>query len=113
MILHVFSDSKSFAALSHHTSCLLLPVQRYEAAFELLMFVYLWRKQKRGTGGYAMLCTYLGLYSVARFLLEFLRGDAERGFILGLSTSQLLALVTLTVAVALKLRAGNRGETAA
>ncbi|MEF9972189.1 MAG: prolipoprotein diacylglyceryl transferase [Oscillospiraceae bacterium] len=31
-------------------------------------------------------------YSVARFFLEFLRGDAYRGFLLGLSTSQIISI---------------------
>lgn len=88
--------------------CYLLPVQLYEAVFELLLFVYLLRKQKRGAGGYKMLYAYLTLYSAARFILEFLRGDTERGFIAGLSTSQMLALITLVAVAAVRLRAGKR-----
>nr|MCR5648696.1 prolipoprotein diacylglyceryl transferase [Oscillospiraceae bacterium] len=38
---------------------------------------------------------YLVLSAVTRFLLEFLRGDAERGFLFGLATSQWIALLIL------------------
>lgn len=90
--------------------CCLVPVQLYEAAFELLMFIFLLRRRKGGAGGYEMLFEYLVLYSTARFMLEFLRGDPERGFILGLSTSQLLALVSLAGAAVFRLWLRRRGR---
>ena len=40
-------------------------------------------------------------YAMARFVLEFFRGDADRGFIFDgwLSTSQLIALVLIAVVI--------------
>jgi prolipoprotein diacylglyceryltransferase len=46
---------------------------------------------------------YMGLYAVARFFLEFLRGDADRGFVFNhlLSTSQFIAILSLVAVVVL------------
>ncbi|HPF53854.1 MAG TPA: prolipoprotein diacylglyceryl transferase [Eubacteriales bacterium] len=38
---------------------------------------------------------YLIIYSVGRFILEFFRGDAERGFVGALSTSQFISIFIL------------------
>ena len=42
-----------------------------------------------------LLALYLALYAVFRFLLEFLRGDAVRGSLGPLSTSQVISLAVL------------------
>ena len=42
---------------------------------------------------------YLVLYSVGRFVIEFLRGDTARGFIGVLSTSQAIGIVTFAAGV--------------
>jgi len=66
------------------------------AILGLLMLAY---RRKRFHG--QILCLYVLLYAVTRFLLEQVRGDAERGFLFGglLSTSQFLAIVTAALAV--------------
>jgi hypothetical protein len=48
---------------------------------------------------------------VARFFLEFLRGDEDRGFVFNhlLSTSQFIALIGLAVAFVLVRRLRSRG----
>lgn len=63
----------------------------------ILLFVY---RRKRFHG--QVMLTFVALYSISRFLIEFVRGDAERGFVLGglLSTSQLLSIALLIVALA-------------
>ena len=75
----------------------LLPVQLYEAAGCFLLFLLLEHLASRGWPGDRLLAVYLALYSVFRFLLEFLRGDAARGFLGPLSTSQVLSLAVLAV----------------
>jgi len=62
----------------------------------ILMVLY---RKKRFHG--RILVVYVILYSLTRFALEFVRGDAERGFVLGgrLSTSQFLAIVTAVAAI--------------
>jgi hypothetical protein len=44
---------------------------------------------------------YLALYAVARFFIEFLRGDEDRGFVFHhlLSTSQFIAILAFATAV--------------
>ena len=77
----------------------LVPVQLYEAAGCLLLFLLLDRLARRGWSGGQLLPVYLSLYGAFRFLLEFLRGDGARGFWGPLSTSQWVALATLAVAL--------------
>ena len=75
----------------------LLPVQLYEAAGCVLLFLLLDHLVKCGWLGDRLLALYLALYALFRFLLEFLRGDAVRGFLGPLSTSQVLSLAVLAV----------------
>ena len=68
------------------------PVQLLEAALNVMIFILLilpWNKQKRG---FFSLYLYLILYSLVRFVLEFLRGDEIRGITQGLSTSQWISM---------------------
>jgi phosphatidylglycerol:prolipoprotein diacylglycerol transferase len=52
-------------------------------------------------------------YSVGRFLIEFLRGDVERGHIGILSTSQFISVFMMLAGVILimKLRSTHNGNT--
>ena len=73
----------------------LLPVQLFEAAAQLAIFLaLLWFTAKPARAGFAAEF-YLLLYAPARFVLEFFRGDAGRGFLGGLSTSQWLAAAAI------------------
>ena len=72
-----------------------LPVQLIESALNFglfLMLAYLLKKE-RFAG--KLLVVYLALYSLMRFVLEFWRGDALRGFVFGLSTSQFISVIIL------------------
>jgi phosphatidylglycerol:prolipoprotein diacylglycerol transferase len=81
------------------------------AILGLLVWVY---RSKRFHG--QILAVYLVVYAIARFLLENVRGDEERGFVLGglLSTSQAvgigLALAGIAMYVALDRRHRASGE---
>ncbi|MBE5756340.1 MAG: prolipoprotein diacylglyceryl transferase [Clostridiales bacterium] len=71
----------------------LFPVQLLEASLLLLLFVSLiimWFKNVK-TGKITV--TYLISYAIMRFSLEYLRGDSERGILLGLSTSQWISVL--------------------
>lgn len=75
------------------------PVQLAEAGCELGLFLllfWLFRKGKRS--GRLVFCYLLG-YAPLRFGLEFLRGDAARGFLLNLSTSQWLSILLFCTAL--------------
>lgn len=75
-----------------------VPVQLYEAAFEFALFLILWYFLAKGRFGGKLLNIYLFIYPVGRFILEFWRGDEYRGFLFGLSTSQLISIVLFAVA---------------
>ncbi len=79
------------------------PVQLYESAACLALFLFLvWRARRKRFDGQVILA-YTLLYAAARFLLEFVRGDEDRGFILHglLSTSQFIALLLTVVSLLL------------
>jgi phosphatidylglycerol:prolipoprotein diacylglycerol transferase len=79
------------------------PVQAYESIFCLALFVFLvWLSRRKRFDG-EILLAYSVLYAVGRFLLEYLRGDADRGFVLNglFSTSQFIAVLIFILAVVL------------
>lgn len=70
----------------------LLPIQLIESSCLFVLFIGLLilflKGKKQGIN-----CTvYLLAYSFLRFILEFFRGDKERGILLGLSTSQWISI---------------------
>ncbi|HMB26735.1 MAG TPA: prolipoprotein diacylglyceryl transferase [Blastocatellia bacterium] len=71
------------------------PVQLYEslACFALFGFLVWLARHKRFDG--EIILAYALLYAGARFLLEYLSGDEDRGFVFGgaLSTSQFIAIL--------------------
>jgi phosphatidylglycerol:prolipoprotein diacylglycerol transferase len=88
------------------------PVQLYESLVCAVLFVVLLRLKRRTRFDGEVILSYTLLYAVARFILEFFRGDADRGFVLGglLSTSQLIAVLLAPLAIALWV--GRRQRTA-
>ena len=79
------------------------PVQLYESIVCLVLFAVLVRLRRRKRFDGEVILAYTFLYAVARFVLEFFRGDADRGFVFGrlLSTSQFIALILGPAAIAL------------
>lgn len=78
----------------------LIPVQLFEAAFNLLMLVAILiiRPERKRQG--LLLPLYLIAYAIGRFILEFFRGDMGRGIFL-FSTSQWISLFVLPIGIAL------------
>lgn len=77
------------------------PTQLYEAGFigMVLMFL-LWLRGRKKFHGQLFL-TYLLLYGVGRFALEYLRGDTARGFVIEniISNSQFISLMILLAVI--------------
>lgn len=69
------------------------PVQIVEAFFDVLIAVFLLFYTKKERSKYNVLFSYLCLYSILRFCLEFLRGDEIRGSVLFFSTSQWISVL--------------------
>lgn len=81
------------------------PTQLYEAALVLLAIpVLLWLRKHKSFDGQVVLI-YVLYYAIVRFFLEFFRGD-PRGYYFNdaLSTSQLISLVIIPIAVLLLVR---------
>ena len=82
----------------------LSPVQLYEAAGNLVIFLLLDAALRRSFAGKlpagAVTALYAALYSALRFFVEFLRGD-DRGVLrLGLSPAQLISVAVFAAAAA-------------
>ncbi len=83
----------------------LLPVQLIEALLLALLFVVLLVVFFKCKSTGVVTVVYLYSYSFLRFVLEFLRGDVERGLLFNLSTSQIVSLlivISVTVIILIK-----------
>lgn len=101
-------NPKSFAP----TGVPLYPTQPMEVVGELLNFAILvvLSRYKRFEG--QLIGTYLILYAILRFVVEFYRGDAERGFLFGglLSTSQTISVILFVIGVLFYVKLWRKGE---
>jgi len=100
----IFTDAFTSSYVGTPLHVALHPVQLYESAAEIviLALLLLLERRSRGFAGRTF-WTYVLLYGVVRFGLEFFRGD-ERGAVLGLSTSQFISVVLVVLATAVFLR---------
>jgi len=90
------------------------PTQLYEAAFNLANYAFLaWLYRRRPRAG-TVLAAYLMAYGVARFVIEFFRGDPDRGFVLGgeLSTSQAIAAAMVVIGLGVVVWTWHRDKQA-
>ncbi|MBI4445144.1 MAG: prolipoprotein diacylglyceryl transferase [Acidobacteria bacterium] len=110
----VFSSQYAHDSVGVPLGIPLHPTQLYESVLALMIFVLLLflypRKQFPGQ----IFITYLICYSIIRFILEFFRGDPDRGFVLGglLSTSQLISLILVPIAMGGYIFAQRKGSGA-
>jgi phosphatidylglycerol:prolipoprotein diacylglycerol transferase len=109
----VFSSTFAHEVTGVPLGVRLHPAQLYESLATLAIFgVLLWWFPKKKRDGDVSLA-YVGLYAGARFFLEFLRGDEDRGFVFHhlLSTSQFIALLAVAgIAVVFIWRLAHRGK---
>ena len=90
------------------------PVQVYESIVCAGLFVVLIRLLRRKRFDGEVILAYTALYAIARFALEFYRGDADRGFVVGwLSTSQFISAIVGPTAMTLFAARGRRARRAA
>ncbi|HCM76595.1 MAG TPA: prolipoprotein diacylglyceryl transferase [Cytophagales bacterium] len=88
------------------------PTQLYEAGFLFsLMIFLLWLKANKKFDGQVFL-TYLIVYSVGRSLLELLRGDEERGYVIQnlVSHSQFISLLVICISGFLYVKLRRKGK---
>lgn len=85
------------------------PVQLYETALNLVLYVVLVSFYRRRRRDGSVVALYFLTYPVGRFLLEFLRGD-ERSTAFGLSRAQCGSLVLFAAGCALAAVLARRGR---
>ncbi len=87
------------------------PTQLYESFAEAGIFIFLMILRRHKIFDGQIMWTYILLYSAARFIIEFFRGDRIRGFIYGdFSIAQGISVVLFFVAVIFLLY-NRRGKT--
>ena len=87
-----------------------LPIQLIESVGNLILFLVLHRLSKKKHVNGMVFISYMILYSIMRFILEFFRGDTVRGFLLGLSTSQWVSLI-IFISSCISIKVIGRNET--
>ncbi len=96
-----FEYTKSLAAPN---GVKLFPVQGIESASLFLLTIVLVILFIKNTECKTFV-VYAAVYSVIRFVLEFFRGDAGRGFAWIFSTSQIISIIVFTCAAAYEIKA--------
>jgi phosphatidylglycerol:prolipoprotein diacylglycerol transferase len=95
-----FRDPAAFANVGTPLGVPLHPTQLYEAGAEALILVFLLAFERRGRPFPGRtLWSYLLLYGMSRFVIEFYRGDS-RGMVFSvLSTSQFVSVVLVPLSI--------------
>jgi phosphatidylglycerol---prolipoprotein diacylglyceryl transferase len=90
------------------------PTQLYDAGAELLILgVLLFTERKGKPFAGRTFWLYLALYGISRFIIEFYRGDPNRGTVMaGLSTSQFVSLLLVPASLLMLAYLRRRGQTA-
>jgi phosphatidylglycerol:prolipoprotein diacylglycerol transferase len=90
----VFTDPLAYFNSGTPLGIPLHPTQIYESIVELINFFILYWLIKRKKFDGQVIGAYLFLYGVARYFLEFVRGDPERGSVFGglMTGTQLIAI---------------------
>jgi phosphatidylglycerol:prolipoprotein diacylglycerol transferase len=90
------------------------PTQLYDAGAELIILGLLLFTERKGRPfAGRTFWTYLLLYGVSRFIIEFYRGDANRGTVLaGLSTSQFVSLLLVPASLLMLAYLRRQGQAA-
>ncbi len=102
-----FTDAAAHRQTGVELHVPLVPTQLYQMTNDLLLaalLTWLWKRRPEPAGTIAWL--YVLLYCVGRGVIEFWRGDRDRGLYFGevVSTSQLLSLAGVALALAMLLR---------
>lgn len=84
----------------------LVPTQPISSALNFLNFIALLWISKRTKVSGQVAGFYLIFYSVGRFIIEFFRGDLERGTIGSLSTSQFISIFLFIIGLAIVIGRG-------
>ena len=104
-----FRDPAAPANVGTPLGIRLHPTQLYEAGAEALILaaLLLFERRSRGFPG-RTLWTYLLLYGVSRYIIEFYRGDSRGMIFETLSTSQFISMLLVPLAILMLFLLGRR-----
>ena len=108
-----YTDPAAAANIGTPLHVALHPFPVYAAVFNLSVFLFLTWAFKQGFRPGRVFATYLVLYGVGRFLLEFTRGDEMRGLYFDglVSTSQLISIGLVGIGIGIHWWIGRRART--
>jgi len=106
-----FHDPQAFAVAGTPLGVPLHPTQLYEAGAEALILAFLLAFERRGRlfPGRTF-WTYMLLYGVSRFVIEFYRGDPRGTVFDALSTSQFVSVILVPLSVVMLLFLSRRPD---
>ena len=106
----VYTNPQAAANVGTPLGVPLHPWPAYASLFNFGVYLVLAALYARRVATGRVLATYLLLYGVGRFSLEYLRGDALRGFVFHgvLSTSQAISVALIVAAASLHLWISSR-----
>ena len=109
-----FTDPAAAANVGTPLGVPLHPTQVYESGAEALILVFLLATERRGRYFQGRtFWSYMLLYGVTRFIIEFFRGD-DRGMVFGaISTSQFISLLIIPVSVVMLLYLSRQSDRTA
>ena len=85
-----------------------IPTQLIMSLGDFLIFAVIYYNLEKGKHPENTAALYLMLYSAGRFLIEFVRGDINRGFVGILSTSQFISIFAFLLGLYLYMSEKNR-----
>jgi phosphatidylglycerol:prolipoprotein diacylglycerol transferase len=109
----VFTNQYAHAMTGVPLGVPLYPVQLFESFLTLVIFVILlWLYRHKSRDG-QIFVSYVMMYAVARFFLEYYRGDPDRGFFFHhtLSTSQVIGIVAVVLGFVMLYILHSRGRS--
>lgn len=95
-----FGRESEFGLYFKTLNQVLIPTQLYSSLLLILIYIYLRFRQVRQHLPGEILCSYLFLYSLKRFFIEFLRNDSPRDFY-GMTFFQILCLLVFLLSLAI------------
>ncbi len=109
-----FTDPVAFSNVGTPLQTPLHPTQLYDAGAELLILGLLLGSERKGRPfAGRTFWGYLALYGVSRFVIEFYRGDLNRGAVFGdISTSQFISLLLVPLSLGMLWYLRRRGQVA-
>jgi len=104
-----YTDPRAAEMVGTPLHLALHPFPVYSSLFNICLWLLLAWLYRRWHGSGRVFAAYIALYGCGRFLLEYTRGDAARGFVLGgfLSTSQAISIGLVAVGVGLLIWLGR------